>query len=434
MKDETRDKWELKSNEVTIYEELGHGAFGKVCKGIMKAPLGIKTGQSVSNTSKTIANSTITVAVKMLQDNATPDQMNDFIEEITLMKAVGSHKNIVSLIGCCTKSTPNFLIVEFAAKGDLLSYLRERRKKVKYTNKDYVNIRKDTSNAPGSLNTDSSGIYCGPGVNDIAQVNVAFSKTDSSIDVTFKSVHALNDEEQDKGVDEDDSITPQNMMSFSWQIAQGMQYLSAKGIVHRDLAARNVLVCDNKLVKVADFGLARSTLGENVYHMTGQHNKLPVKWMSPEAINDGIFTTKSDVWSYGVLLWEIATLGGFPYPGIKNRELMRLLKRGYRMEKPDTCSEEFYQMMRRCWVDNPDLRPTFTALCQELEDWIQREIPYLDMDQLNEDQPYYDASAVSLSSGSSCDGHAPGESLDSNPAADNLACDDDEVTSQSTNF
>jgi len=73
------------------------------------------------------------------------------------------------------------------------------------------------------------------------------------------------------------------------------QYLSAKGIVHRDLAARNVLVCDNKLVKVADFGLARSTLGENVYHMTGQHNKLPVKWMSPEAINDGIFTTKSDV-------------------------------------------------------------------------------------------------------------------------------------------
>ena len=92
-----------------------------------------------------------------------------------------------------------------------------------------------------------------------------------------------------------------------------------------------------------------------------------------------------------------------------------------------------YQMMRRCWADNPDMRPTFTKLCQELEDWIQREIPYLDMDQLNEDQPYYDASAVSLSSGSSCDGHAPGGSLHSNAAADNLACDDNEVTSESTN-
>ena len=93
-----------------------------------------------------------------------------------------------------------------------------------------------------------------------------------------------------------------------------------------------------------------------------------------------------------------------------------------------------YQMMRRCWADNPDARPTFTELCQELEDWIQREIPYLDMDQLNEDQPYYDASAVSLSSGSSCDGHAHGENVDSNTAADNWDCDDNEITSESTNF
>ena len=90
--------------------------------------------------------------------------------------------------------------------------------------------------------------------------------------------------------------------------------------------------------------------------------------------------------------------------------------------------------MRRCWTDNPDARPTFAELCQELEDWIQREIPYLDMEQLNEDQPYYDASAVSLSSGSSCDGQAPGESVDANTAADNLASNDKEVTSESTNF
>ena len=91
-------------------------------------------------------------------------------------------------------------------------------------------------------------------------------------------------------------------------------------------------------------------------------------------------------------------------------------------------------MMRRCWADNAEVRPTFTELCRELEDWIQREIPYLDMDQLNEDQPYYEASATaSLSSGSSCDGHAPGESLPSNTAADNLACDENEVTSESTN-
>ena len=80
-----------------------------------------------------------------------------------------------------------------------------------------------------------------------------------------------------------------------------------------------------------------------------------------------------------------------------------------------------YQLMRRCWTENPDTRPTFTELCQDLEDWMQREVPYLDMNQLDEDQPYYDASAVSLSSGSSCEGHAPGESLASNLNEDNLA-------------
>jgi len=156
--------------------------------------------------------------------------------------------------------------------------------------------------------------------------------------------------------------------------------------------------------------------------------------MSPEAINDGIFTTKSDVWSYGVLLWEIATLGGFPYPGIKSRELMRLLRRGYRMEKPDTCSDEFYQLMTRCWTDNPDMRPTFRELCQDLEDWMEREVPYLNLNQLDEDQPYYDASVVSLSSGSSCTGQAPVESLASNTDIVNLARDRNGNRSEFTSF
>jgi len=88
-----------------------------------------------------------------------------------------------------------------------------------------------------------------------------------------------------------------------------------------------------------------------------------------------------------------------------------------------------YELMRRCWAANPDSRPTFTELCQDLDDWMQREVPYLDMDQLDEDQPYYDASAVSLSSGSSCEGHAPGESLASNTDAGNLARNGNEVTS-----
>ncbi|KAL9980660.1 hypothetical protein ACROYT_G009272 [Oculina patagonica] len=356
---EKNDKWEVKSDDVTICEELGQGAFGKVCKGIMK----------VSSLEKK-ASSKITVAVKMLQENATPEQKNDFFDEINLMKAVGSHKNIVSLIGCCIESSPNFLIVEYASKGDLLFYLRDKRKKVKDAKAAaYVDVRESPPPLipPRSLNQKSTGSEYEIGASDIGEVNVAFSKTKYSTELRINGAKSLNDEEQEQDEDNDDSLTPQDMMSFSWQIAQGMvsekkfnpaqQYLSGKNIIHRDLATRNVLVCDNKHVKVSDFGLARRTLEDNVYRTTGQHNRLPVKWMSPEAIKDGVFTTKSDV----------------------------------------------YRLMTRCWADNPDARPTFTGLCQVLEDWMQRDTPYLDLDQVDEEQPYYNLSAVSQSSGSSCE-------------------------------
>ncbi|KAL9980672.1 hypothetical protein ACROYT_G009285 [Oculina patagonica] len=283
-KSQRSNKWEMKRDDVTVCEELGHGAFGKVFKGIMKVP-----------SSKKEAKSTITVAVKMLQENATPDQKKDFLDEINLMKVVGSHKNIVSLIGCCIKSSPNFLIVEFASHGDLLCYLRARRKKIKDTKLAYADVREmppPPPITPRSLSQTNAGSLK-PGIDEIGEVSVAFLKSNSSIDIKINSPLSLKKEEQD--VDEDDSLSSQDIMSFSWQISKGMQYLSGKGIIHRDLAARNVLVCDNKLVKVADFGLARNSLEENVYHRTGQHNKLPVKWMPPEAIDDGVFTTKSDV-------------------------------------------------------------------------------------------------------------------------------------------
>ncbi|KAJ7384385.1 Fibroblast growth factor receptor 1 [Desmophyllum pertusum] len=115
-------------------------------------------------------------------------------------------------------------------------------------------------------------------------------------------------------------------------------YLAKKGFVHRDLAARNILLGEGRAVKIADFGLLRDTEGE-IYEMK-QTKKLPIKWMAPEALYKGIHTSKSDVWSFGVLMWELATMGGIPYPGISNTELYKLLKTGYRMSKPDMCSNK----------------------------------------------------------------------------------------------
>jgi len=177
-------------------------------------------------------------------------------------------------------------------------------------------------------------------------------------------------------------------MAFAWQISQGMEYLAKKGFVHRDLAARNVLVGDHKVVKVADFGLTRHVYEERVYQAK-RNRKLPLKWMSIEAIFDQTFTTQSDVWAFGVVLWELVTLGGTPYPTINNRELLSLLKGGYRMGKPDTCSEEIYNLMTKCWMESPNERPTFTKIREDLEIMMQKDNPYLDFDVLDESRDYY---------------------------------------------
>lgn len=110
-------------------------------------------------------------------------------------------------------------------------------------------------------------------------------------------------------------------------------------VIHRDLAARNVLVCDNKVVKVSDFGLSRDVYQDDIYcKLTG--GKLPIRWMAIESLTHQVYTTQSDVWSFGVLLWEIVTLGEHPYPEVNTFSLLERLKNGYRMQCPENCNEE----------------------------------------------------------------------------------------------
>ncbi|KAJ7385101.1 hypothetical protein OS493_017469 [Desmophyllum pertusum] len=187
--------------------------------------------------------------------------------------------------------------------------------------------------------------------------------------------------------DDCESFFPADLKSFAWQIARGMSYLSEKGLVHRDLAARNVLVGHGKALKIADFGLMRQVYHE-VYEVQKQ-KKLPVKWMAPESLYKQIFTSKSDVWSYGVVMWEIATVGGTPYPLLGNAELMRRLKTGYRMEKPDLCSDNFYSMILDCWRQDQDERPSFQELVEKLEQLMLQEVEYFDFDKVDESKDYY---------------------------------------------
>uniref|UniRef100_A0A8C9W7P6 Fibroblast growth factor receptor n=1 Tax=Scleropages formosus TaxID=113540 RepID=A0A8C9W7P6_SCLFO len=248
---------------------------------------------------------TSTVAVKMLKDNATDKDLADLISEMELMKVMDKHKNIINLLGVCTQDGPLYVLVEYAAKGSLREYLRARRP---------------------------------PGM-------------DYTFDVTKVP------EEQ---------LTFKDLLSCAYQVARGMEYLASKRCIHRDLAARNVLVTDDNVMKIADFGLARGVHHIDYYKKT-TNGRLPVKWMAPEALFDRVYTHQSDVWSFGVLMWEIFTLGGSPYPGIPVEELFKLLKEGHRMDKPSNCTHELYMKMRECWHAVPSQRPTFKQLVDELD-------------------------------------------------------------------
>ncbi|NXS55314.1 HCK kinase, partial [Brachypteracias leptosomus] len=158
------------------------------------------------------------------------------------------------------------------------------------------------------------------------------------------------------------------LIDFSAQIAEGMAFIEKRNYIHRDLRAANILVSALLVCKIADFGLARVI--EDDEYTAREGAKFPIKWTAPEAIYYGSFTIKSDVWSFGVLLTEIITYGRIPYPGMSSVEVIKALERGYRMPRPETCPEELYDIMMRCWKMRPEDRPTFEYTQSILEDFF----------------------------------------------------------------
>ncbi|XP_070614580.1 tyrosine-protein kinase ABL1 isoform X3 [Erythrolamprus reginae] len=159
------------------------------------------------------------------------------------------------------------------------------------------------------------------------------------------------------------------LLYMATQISSAMEYLEKKNFIHRDLAARNCLVGENHLVKVADFGLSRLMTGDTYTAHAGA--KFPIKWTAPESLAYNKFSIKSDVWAFGVLLWEIATYGMSPYPGIDLSQVYELLEKDYRMERPEGCPEKVYELMRECWQWSASERPSFAEIHQAFETMFQ---------------------------------------------------------------
>lgn len=167
-------------------------------------------------------------------------------------------------------------------------------------------------------------------------------------------------------------LTLVDLVDLCVDISKGCVYLEQMHFIHRDLAARNCLVSvkdytsPSRIVKIGDFGLARDIYKNDYYRKRGE-GLLPVRWMAPESLMDGIFTTQSDVWSFGILIWEILTLGHQPYPAHSNLDVLNYVQTGGRLEPPRNCPDDLWNLMTQCWAQEPDQRPTFHKIQDQLQ-------------------------------------------------------------------
>uniref|UniRef100_A0A2K6SK00 receptor protein-tyrosine kinase n=1 Tax=Saimiri boliviensis boliviensis TaxID=39432 RepID=A0A2K6SK00_SAIBB len=257
------------------------------------------------------------VAVKMLKEEASADMQADFQREAALM-AEFDNPNIVKLLGVCAVGKPMCLLFEYMAYGDLNEFLR--------------------SMSPHTV--------CSLSHNDLSM----------RAQVSSPGPPPLSCAEQ---------------LCIARQVAAGMAYLSERKFVHRDLATRNCLVGENMVVKIADFGLSRNIYSAD-YYKANENDAIPIRWMPPESIFYNRYTTESDVWAYGVVLWEIFSYGLQPYYGMAHEEVIYYVRDGNILSCPENCPMELYNLMRLCWSKMPADRPSFASIHRILERMCER--------------------------------------------------------------
>ncbi|PAA48672.1 hypothetical protein BOX15_Mlig025458g1 [Macrostomum lignano] len=258
------------------------------------------------------------VAIKMLKRDYSEEEMIALVKEIEIMKMMRSnpHPNIIKLVGVCTKGGPVLLLTELALYGNLRDFLKQRPVTSKQA--DYMNVLPDTR-------------------------EVCFTPC----------------------------VRPVQLLHFSRDVARALQFMADIKIVHRDIAARNILVANSdekgKIVaKVSDFGLTRNVSDKDYYRVITE-GKLPVKWLAPECLKSQYFFSKSDVWAYGILLYEIFSKGETPYPGVSPNGVLPYLEAGGVNPQPVLAGEGLYGLMRDCWAWESRDRPSFESILARLD-------------------------------------------------------------------
>ncbi|XP_063784586.1 macrophage colony-stimulating factor 1 receptor [Pseudophryne corroboree] len=370
------EKWEFPRANLQFGKTLGAGAFGKVMEA---TAFGMGKDDSA-----------LRVAVKMLKPSAHSDEVEALMSELKILSHLGNHQNIVNLLGACTSGGPILVITEYCQHGDLLNFLRGKAEAM--------------NNMFTAGLAQTTGDYKNMSVEQKYMSDSGFVSKENSSHIDMKSVTSNSKSKQGDLLEEEEDMDDHlpldlhDLLNFSLQVAQGMSFLAVKNCIHRDVAARNVLVTQGRIAKICDFGLARDIENDSNYVVKG-NARLPVKWMAPESIFDCIYTVQSDVWSYGILLWEMFSLGRSPYSGIAvNRKFYKMIKEGYKMDCPDYAPIEIYHLMKACWDLEPTQRPTFN----QITDIISREMgiikdqEYANITQGQQDEQCPDIKCVDL--------------------------------------
>ncbi|KAI1715456.1 protein tyrosine kinase domain-containing protein [Ditylenchus destructor] len=290
------DSWEVDIQTLSVNKtnKLGAGAFADVFRGEIRE---LDLPES-------------TVTVKMLHKPETEQSRQAILKEIDIMKSIGYHIHLVSLIGCITnvQSSSPFFIMELCSKGSLL---------------DLLHVGKSDGGMENNTQSERNSTMAPMELDTIGETKIV---TDDNAPI----------------------LSLKMLASFAWQISNGLNFLTSKGIIHCDVAARNVLVTREMVAKLGDFGLCQRKM-----------DKIPIKWTAPEALERAEFSVKSDVWSYGILLHEIYSFGEVPYALIQPEDMLYHLQHGQRLAQQQDCPDEIYDLMQQCWQIEPELRPTF---------------------------------------------------------------------------
>ncbi|CAH8565853.1 unnamed protein product [Dicrocoelium dendriticum] len=295
-------RWEVSRSCIKTKQLIGEGSFGAVYEGIA-----VWNPSEISPAFRSRSALTTTVAIKTLKNNLDHDGLKNLMLELEIMKVLEAHPHIIRLLGVCTHDGPPMILMEFAKHGNLRDLLRRNRPASEQCLGDGRSFNVDGTACP--------------------------------------------------------QLDSPSLLRFARHVADAMTYLESLQLVHCDIAARNVLITENWVAKLSDFGFTRHVDDRDFQK---NRERFPYRWMAPECFDGSRFTQKSDIWSFGIFLWELFTLGQVPYPGLSNAEIHDWLEAGNRNEQPVLANSSVYELMLLCWTMDPAMRPTFKEVLASL--------------------------------------------------------------------